>query len=179
MKTLVCTLAAIAFTRLSVDARIGETLDELVRRFGPFPKPMTTSFGQEERDFSLKDWHIHVNLLNGRSACETYTITGEARELSHTDIDLILGANSRGKQWKPLAVIQYYGVTAHKETETSEASPTFVNAWELDGEALICIEERNPHHSNRWLKIMSKEWNDYVTALLRKGRDKAVKDSGL
>jgi hypothetical protein len=174
MKALAFALIASALMVASADARVGETFDELVKRFGPTSKPLTTSFGVDDWVFNFKDWVIHVRLLNGRSAWEQYYIAGPSREFSQTDVDAVLGANSRGKQWKAVTEYDWDGMHA-------PVSPGYT-AWKLEGEPLTAVRNERGH----CLTIISKEWNDYAAALFekekqsaKKAREKAVKDSGL
>lgn len=84
-------------------SRIGETRDEVIKRYGTprpqeYPKP-----ADEELLFHFDGWTIIVTLFRGRSVQEWYrktttTPTGGVRgELSQASVDLCLGANSAGQ----------------------------------------------------------------------------------
>jgi hypothetical protein len=184
MKTFLCVIAIATLTVIPAYARIGETFDELVTRFGQPNKPLTTSVGVEDWIFKFKDWVISVRLVNGRSAWESYHIANGVRKFSQNDIELILGANSRGKQWKPVTEIDEAGMHERLPedgwAEARDGRRYFVRAWKLEGDTLTAIQIEDT------LKVISKEWNDYESAFFEKlkqktdkERAKAVKDSGL
>lgn len=188
--TVIVTLLFAIYTTAS--ARIGETYDELVKRYG---QPLVAKPDQPARAlprnvdlkrFHFQRWEIEVHLLNGRSAYESYaqprptgnnTIRGE---MYQSDIDLILGANSRGKEWKTVETVDYAG---KKRKLGSYQDPyNLINAWVLEGEPLTCIHERfissDGTHVDE-IRIFAKEWNDLVAGVSQKEREKEIKKSGL
>jgi len=192
MKSII-TVTILLASQIVASARVGETLDQLVTRYAK-PLMETKDFGQPAYDFEKADYHIHINLLNGQSACEDYRVIAQKgqprRIMSQGDIDLFLGANARGKQWKTVETINLFGHALHREgTAMDGMTPppkgsyfvtTFVNAWMLDGEPLMAIQFRNPTYPDELdLCIMTKEWNGFYAELFKKAREKALKDSGL
>jgi hypothetical protein len=182
MKALLCSLIAIALAPASVNACIGETLDQLMHRFGP---DRTERYpGQSEYSFQFKDWWISVQLLNGRSAHERYAIVlgpdlkpGGKRPLSQEDIDSILQINGGGKKWNKLSETD-----AAREAESQAISVPSIprrleNAWMLEDHSLICIQV-NEAPIGSSITVMSKEVHDRVTAQVREARAKTTPTSG-
>jgi hypothetical protein len=101
VKFLVCCLSLLALASLSAQARLGETEEQLVDRFGSgshTPKFWDDLPGVTYILFSKQNFSIYVGLLNGKSAYERYqTDRGVSDEL----IRQLLVVESEGHKWSP------------------------------------------------------------------------------
>jgi hypothetical protein len=175
MKTLSLVIVYLVLARAPIYARIGESLAQLTERFGPPFATIPLPAGGESVIFKFKGVSIAVIVFNGRSASERYDVPDGRPAFSQIDADVILGANSSGKQWKPVTQIDYLGIMHHKANGTGMGEFTFINAWELEGDTLRAIQWRTPAS----IEVISKEYSDFLADLRRKGREKNVKNSGL
>ena len=158
----------------TASARIGETYNELVTRYGkavPWgPEGQGLSRNVDAKHFAFQRWAIEVYLIDGHCVYEGYTKVHGGMDQS--DIDLILGANSRGKHWKTVETIDWGGATL------KVGSSAVINAWVLEGEPLTCIYERFDAPTER-IQVYSKTWSEFFADLLRKQREEELKKSGL
>ncbi|GEM_PF-6172139 len=188
MQTKLLLLIACCFCIINTaSARIGETFDELVSRFGK-PTWETKDYEQPAYDFRKGDYSVHVNLLDGRSANEEYWVSpGLNRSMSQADVDLILSANSQNSQWKTVDSLDLFDRTLRKRQAAWEegdydpmGSPkSFTNAWSLEGRDIIAYQVQNPVSKQLRLAITTKKWDTYTTTLVKAARENALKESGL
>lgn len=99
MKFLVCCLSLLALAPLAAQARLGETEEQLVARFGPglhTPKFWGDLPGVTYILFSKHNFSIYVGLLNGKSAYERYQTDNGINDAL---IKQLLEVESQGHRW--------------------------------------------------------------------------------
>jgi hypothetical protein len=99
VKLLVCSLLLLGFATLSARARLGETEDQIISRFGTpadAPKFEGDLPGVTYKLFSKQNFNIYVGLIDGKSAYECYqTDSGVDNAL----IRQLLDIESEGHKW--------------------------------------------------------------------------------
>ena len=191
-KTALAVVAIVLYHSTSF-ARIGETYGELVKRYG---QPHVVPGGEdmpESYDFAFQRLGIRVYVLNGRSVCESFieheTPLSEGQRgwkisdaISDSTKDMVLGANSRGKRWQPIASVIWYGDQWDRGADHPFTKSKLLNAWKLDGQRLFCTEERLSRITRGgWceLTVFTPEWSEFMTKIVQKCREKELKKSGL
>jgi hypothetical protein len=193
MKTNFFIIALLFAAQASTDARIGETSDELVRRYG---KPTFTKAAKDGQPeicaFHFNHFDITVCLLNGRSASETFIETSPVKQgngtyanaismtISDTSKDMVLGANSRGKRWERIGSLNWFGEQWDVGSEHPIDKSKLLNAWKLAGERIFCAESRRSMPAGFCeLRLFTQEYSDVIAPLVQKERENEVKKSGL
>ena len=104
MRTLILTLAFVITLAGTAHARLGETADQLVQRYG---QPLSENDQKGEGDkialadvvFQKGGFQIEVTVIDGISVAEVFKkLNGQP--LSVDDIRVLLGANSQGREWE-------------------------------------------------------------------------------
>lgn len=185
--------ALLLATQTTATARIGETYDELVQRYG---KPVANAPFKEWKPqcytFHFSRFSIGVCLLDHRSVVETFTellpdqqhpgAYGDAisMTLSDSSKDVVLGANSLGKRWEPVRALDWEGERWDVGTEHPITKDKLLNAWRLSGEQIFSIEERRSLPAGFCvLTVFTKKWSDFRAPIAQKKREEEVKKSGL
>jgi len=99
MKLLVYSLLLLGLATLSARARLGETEDQIVSRFGPptdAPRFEDDLPGVTYKLFSKQNFNIYVGLLDGKSAYERYQTDGGVNDML---IRELLEIESEGHMW--------------------------------------------------------------------------------
>lgn len=173
-------------------SRIGETRDEVIKRYGT-PRPQEYFRpADEELLFNFDGWTIIVTLFKGRSVQEWYRKTtpapaggpGLRGELFQESVDLCLGANSAGQEWKPLQKVRVH--REMRDVGSSENLERLLKAWSLNDGSRFAAYLRavqgtwdRPQGYVDTVIIFSREWDDYLKVLENKQRNDALKKSGL
>jgi hypothetical protein len=104
MKTALLTFCFIVTVVGTAQARLGETADQLVQRYGP---PLTENDQKGEADkiakadvvFQKGGFQISVTVVDGLSVAELFKkINGQP--LSTGEVRTLLGANAQGREWE-------------------------------------------------------------------------------
>jgi hypothetical protein len=104
MRTAIFTLCFIAIVSGNAQARLGESADQLVQRYG---QPLSENDQKGEGDkialadvvFQKGGIQINVTVVDGASVAETFKkINGQA--LSTSEIRILLNANAQGREWE-------------------------------------------------------------------------------
>jgi hypothetical protein len=101
MKRFVPALSLLCFVCFvtSALACLGDTEEELVKRYGPQKKTGTTKIpGMTIRGFVFGKYMVIVGVLNGHSVTEMYTKMDQSK-ISPTDLTALMNANAGGKTW--------------------------------------------------------------------------------
>ena len=108
MKRLLCSCSVLAVLPSATFARLGETEQQLVARFGaPTSRVIETMSAQGKvYEFGVKlrfrqdDWSIECAIVDGRSSREIYQKVGEWTDEQMTTV---LNSNSQGARWTDLS----------------------------------------------------------------------------
>lgn len=99
MLLAVCTL----FLCPIADARVGESLDQLKKRWGE-PKVIQTKIETKAYRFRNGLWVMGVVLHNGKAGYIEYVRldreSGAPREITNFEVAAVLKLNGKGKEWK-------------------------------------------------------------------------------
>jgi len=99
MRTLLLALLALLGLTATVHARLGETEDAVITRYGKPKAKMHRAWGDEEM-FSMNGFNITVTFLNGVSRGELYRIT--SGKITDDQVANLLSANGEGYSWEEL-----------------------------------------------------------------------------
>jgi hypothetical protein len=193
MKTRAQIIAAlIAISTPLCQARLGETEDELVKRYGPSQCEADES-GARRCYFAHNRFSVSVYLLDGQSVSETFEevtlvpIRGQpparkfTEQVSDGTREVVLGANSRGKTWEPVSGLEWLGARWAVGSNHPYTSDYLLSAWELAGESDVCYIHRPAALGKLGTRITvaTKRWSNFAAAAAKKEHDKKIKASGL
>lgn len=137
MKTILFLLILVLGVSASAFARIGETTEQVDRRYGA-PLETTKDKG-ESRRYSFRGFTVLVNFERGISQCEVYQKKDISR-MTEAEIKGLLGANAGGSAWRD---------------DADEGSDTYIYRSK-DGRSRIAIYNLRGHD----LMVTSKAFLD-------------------
>ncbi|GEM_PF-5916166 len=160
MRRVVLAVAAVFMMAFALHARIGETFDEHVKRYG---KPISTTDGEKLFDqrtgLEMKQFNkngVSVNVIFGKDGKAIYieydydTLKLETGEKSSVIIKKLLDAN--GKDWKPdstannrdwlLEIDDDEGVIASDKIEPGFAKDRWICSGGPEKDGLIAVKSR-------------------------------------
>jgi hypothetical protein len=148
------------------EARLGDTQDQLVARYGPGANAgaATAAYPVSVMTFHKQNWYIIVKLINGISVGESFQKQGGPTD---EDVTTLLALNSEGHEWKSATPNQ----TALQSLFHSFATER--KAWQRDDGAYAFL----PGPLLTALTIQSKQLLDADAA--KADADKKAKESSL
>ena len=123
MRTLLLTLAFVVSIAGTARARLGETADQLVQRYG---QPLSENDQKGEGDkialaevvFQKGGFQVNVTVVDGISVEEIFKkVSG--RPLSVSEVRILLGANSQGREWDSPSVVNGDKVWTRDDSATA------------------------------------------------------------
>jgi hypothetical protein len=196
MKTTIVALITILSLSQTCWSRIGETRDEIIKRYRAPKMGRAQPPAEELLYFSFNGFSITVTLVAGRSVQEKYLRTepdffgNSPTPLPQASVDLFLGVNAAGKHWKPVQSSRVDSIDnkLHQVGSSPEIGTQLLKAWSLEDasgfSSLIRITEHHADDAQKaphvWdeLRVWSGDWDKRVQAYEDERRNKDIKKSG-
>ena len=152
MRIALVTLVFAATFAGTAHARLGETADQLVQRYG---QPLSENDQKGEGDkiamadvvFEKGGFQVNVTVVDGLSVEETFKkLNGQA--LSIQEVRILLGANAQGREWEAPQDLHGQKVWTRDDSATARVNPDgslTIKSRELTvKEAIAKKDERAP-----------------------------------
>ena len=141
MKSIICALFIIAFSLPDLSARLGETLDQCVQRYGK-----ATHYGYQDEtgaksyDFWKNEINIVIWFVDGRAEKISYAKVG-AGPFSEDELSYFLDANSNKLKWKEGEPKDIHRLWAREDGAVGDYQIKYGEQMTIKSPAFISLEK--------------------------------------